>query len=168
MNLVVSDDIERVAGRLDRIGGGRHAAYRVGDDVRTDPRVRRTFRRVAYLLVLVFVLGSGAVGEAILQTVEGAPVSGIVWWRLMVIFLIAGTLFYFLWRAALGYWWAYSRLRLFSVVFPVIAVTTCLIPGLYPTWMIVEQIAFSAVLLVVFRLLSGRHLRAGYARPPRR
>lgn len=133
--------------------------------MRADPAIRRTFRRVGALLVVVFVLGSGAVGEAILQTIEGAPVSRIVWWRLTVIFLIAGTLFYFLWRARLGYWWAYSRLLLFSVVFPVIAVTTCLIPGLYPAWMVAEQIAFSAVLLVIFRLLSGPALRRGYARP---
>ena len=165
--MLTSPWVEDVARRLDRVGGGRHAAYRVGESVREDPRTRTTFRRVAALLVVVFVIGSGAVGEAILQTVEGAPVSGIVWWRLIVIFLIAGTLFYFLWRASLGYWWAYSRLRLFSVVFPVIAVTTCLIPGLYPAWMIAEQIAFSAVLLVIFRLLSRPDLRTGYRRPPR-
>lgn len=157
--------LERLARACDRIGGGRHAAYRVREEVSSDPRTRRTFRHVAGLLVVVFLLGSGAVGEAILQTVEGAPVSGIVWWRLMVIFLIAATLFYFLWRASLGLWWAYSRLRLFSVVFPVIAVTTCLIPGLYPAWMIAEQIAFSTVLVVIFRLLSARHLREGYTHP---
>lgn len=165
MSRVDAQVIEDVASRLDRVGGGRHAAHRVPPHIRDDARVRRTFRRVALLLVLVFLIGSGAVGEAILQTVEGAPVSGVVWWRLLVIFAIAATLFYFLWRASLGYWWAYSRLRLFSVVFPVIAVTTCLIPGLYPAWMIAEQLAFSATLLLVARLLWSGHLRSGFARP---
>ncbi len=158
-------EIERVARVLDRIGGGRHAAYRVEESVRADDRTRRSFSVVARLLVLVFALGAAAVIEAILQTRSGASVSGVVWWRLLVIFAIASTLFYFLWRAKLGYWWAYSRLWLFSVVFPVIAVSTCLIPGLYPGWMIAEQLAFSAVLVVVWRVLSAPHLRAGYAHP---
>jgi hypothetical protein len=158
-------DVERIARILDRIGGGRHAAYRVGESVWADARTRHSFTLVARLLVLVFALGAAAVVEAILQTRAGAGVSGVVWWRLVVIFAIASTLFYFLWRAKLGYWWAYSRLWLFSIVFPCIAVSTCLIPGLYPGWMIAEQLAFSAVLVVVWRVLSAPHLRAGYAHP---
>ena len=158
-------DVERIAAILDRIGGGRHAAYRVGEAVRTDPQTRRSFTLVARLLVVVFALGFAAVVEALLQTRAGASVSGVVWWRLLVIFAIASTLFYFLWRARLGFWWAYSRLWLFSIVFPCIAVSTCLIPGLYPGWMIAEQLAFSAVLVVVWRVLSAPHLRAGYAHP---
>lgn len=158
-------NVEPLARILDKIAGGRHAAYRVPVSVRDDLGVRRTFTLVARLLVLVVVLGAVAVVEAILQTRGGTTVSGVVWWRLLVIFAIATTLFYFLWRAKLGYWWAYSRLWLFSIVFPVVAVSTCLIPGLYPGWMIAEQLAFSAVLLVVWRVLSAPRVRAGFAHP---
>ena len=43
----------------------------------------------------------------------------------MVIFAIAATLFFFWFRAQAGLWWAYSRLRLFSIVFPCVAIGTC-------------------------------------------
>lgn len=88
-----------------------------------------------------------------------------MWWRLLVIFAIAATLFYFWFRAQAGWWWAYSRLRLFSVVFPVIAVSTCLIPGLYPGWMIIEQLVFSALVLICFVLLSQPEVRSAYRKP---
>lgn len=51
----------------------------------------------------------------------------------MVIFAIAATLFFFWFRAQAGLWSAYSRLRLFSIIFPCVAIGTCLIPGLYPS-----------------------------------
>lgn len=152
---------------VDRIAGGRHAAHRIPEAARTDPLVRRSFRQVGLLLALLLLIGGGAVAEAVTQVRGGGHVSGLVWWRLVVIFGIATTLFYFLWRARLGWWWAYSRLSLFSIVFPVIAVATCLVPGLYPTWMVVEQLAFSTVLLVVRWVLTRPHLRQAYARPGR-
>jgi hypothetical protein len=150
---------------VDRLAAGRWAACRVDEEARTDPRTLTAFRRVTWLLLVEFVIGAGAVAEAIRLTRSGDDVSPLVWWRLVVIFGIASTLFYFVWRARLGFWWGYSRLRLFSLVFPVVAISTCLIPGLYPTWMVDEQLLFSAVLLFVRRVLSSAHLRAAYARP---
>jgi hypothetical protein len=164
-------DRERLLLWVDRLAAGRYAAHRIDEAARTDPRTRIAFTRVMWLLLAEFAIGAGAVVEAILKTRSGDEVSPIVWWRLVVIFGIATTLFYFVWRARLGYWWAYSRLRLFSLVFPVVAITTCLVPGLYPSWMIEEQLLFSAVLLLVRWVLSTPRLRAAYprpARPPRR
>lgn len=161
-------DRERLLRSLDRLAAGRHATHRVDDIHLADPRTRTSFTRVTWLLLAEFVIGAGAVAEAFTQTEEGHHVSGVVWWRLLVIFGIASTLFYFVWRARLGFWWAYSRLRLFSLVFPVIAISTCLIPGLYPSWMIVEQVVFSAVLLLVRWELSTPHLRMAYVRPARK
>lgn len=158
-------DRDQLLLRVDRLAAGRHAARRIDGDVLTDPRTRIAFTRVTWLLLAEFVIGAGAVVEAIILSRAGDDVSPVVWWRLVVIFGIATTLFYFVWRARLGYWWAYSRLRLFSLVFPVIAITTCLVPGLYPRWMVAEQLLFSAVLLLVRRVLSTPHLRAAYARP---
>jgi hypothetical protein len=152
---------------MDRLAAGRTATYRVDDVFRTDPRTRIAFTRVTWLLLALFVIGAGAVVEAITLSRTGDDVPLVVWWRLVVIFGIATTLFYFVWRARLGYWWAYSRLRLFSLVFPVVAIATCLIPGLYPTWMVAEQLLFSAVLLLVRRVLSTPYLRAAYVRPTR-
>ena len=160
-------DPERLLALVDRVAAGRWAAHRIDPALRADPRTRVAFTRVTWLLLAEFVIGGGAVVEAVLSARDGRGVSLIVWWRLVVIFGIATTLFYFVWRARLGFWWAYSRLRLFSLVFPVVAVSTCLVPGLYPAWMIAEQLLFSAVLLEVRRVLSTPHLRTAYARPAR-
>jgi hypothetical protein len=51
------------------------------------------------------------------------------------------------------------------MVFPAIAVSTCLIPGLYPGWMIEEQLAVSGCRVVMSWLLLRPHLRQAYARP---
>ncbi len=98
---------------------------------------------------------------------HGGSVSGIVWYRLVVIFGLTATLFYFVWRAGRGFYWAYSRLRLFSMVFPVVALASSAVPGLYPSWMIVEQILFSVVLLAIAVVLSSAHMRAVFAKPVR-
>jgi hypothetical protein len=160
-------DRERLLLWVDRLAAGRNAAHRIDEAARTDPRTRTAFTRVTWLLLAEFVIGAGAVVEAISLSRTGDEVSPLVWWRLVVIFGIATTLFYFVWRARLGLWWAYSRLRLFSLVFPLVAIATCLIPGLYPRWMVAEQLLFSAVLLLIRQVLSTPHLRAAYARPTR-
>jgi len=155
-------DVDRLVTALDRIAAGRQATQRVPVAARADPRVLTAFRRVTQLLVVEFVLGAAAVVEAFVLTEEGDRVPLLVWWRLLVVFGIAGTLFYFVWRARLGFRWAYSRLRLFSAVFPAVAIGTCLVPGLYPAWMVVDQVAFSAVLLLVRRALSTPPVRRAY------
>lgn len=158
-------DLERALGLLDRVAAGRVATLRVPTAVCDDPRTGTGFRQVAWLLLAEFVIGAGALGEAIARSRSGEQLSGVVWWRLLAIFAITTTLFYFVWRARRGYWWAYSRLRLFSLVFPIVAIVSSLIPGLYPTWMVEEQVLFSVVLLVVRRLLSRPYLREAYTRP---
>jgi hypothetical protein len=86
--------------------------------------------------------------------------------RCFVVLGMTATLFYFVWRARLGYYWAYSRLRLFSRIFPVVTLVIAAIPGLYPIWMITEQILFSVVLIGVADYLGSDHMRAAFPKPP--
>jgi len=158
--------VEPFLQRLDRFAGGRQARLRVAEAARTAATTRRGLRVLAWALVGELVLAAAAVAVAVLLTDEGQSVPLIVWYRLLVILAITATLFYFLWRASLGWVWAYSRLRLFSVVFPVIALGTCLIPGLYPPWMVVEQVLFSLVLVGVAVLLWRPPMRTTYAVRP--
>ncbi len=152
---------------LDKFAGGRHAAYRIPLADRQAPPTVATFRTVTRLLGVGLVVGGLAVVEAFWLHVVGSDVSRIVWMRLLVILGMTASLFYFIWRAKLGYWWAYSRLRLFSTIFPVVAVVTSAIPGLYPGWMIAEQIGFSALLVLVSLRLSTPHMKRAYAKPSR-
>jgi hypothetical protein len=158
-------DIEAIARVLDRIGGGRHAALRVPAEHSDHPESRRILSDVATGITAAFSLDLAAVLLAVLRTEMGTPLTWIVWMRLIMISLLTASLFYFVWRAQRGWWWAYSRLRLFTIIFPVVAVGTCLVPGLYPTWMIVEQVALALILVVVASLLNSRHLRAAYVKP---
>jgi len=87
--------------------------------------------------------------------------------RLVVVLAMTMTLFYFAWRAQRGFYWAYSRLRLFSKIFPIVALVTAAIPGLYPLWMITEQIVFSLILIGVADYLSTDHMREAFAKPAR-
>ncbi len=160
-------DVEGVARVLDRLGGGRQAVLRLPPEHTDHPRTSRALRAVAIGIGAAFALDLVAVVVALATSGTGAQVSGVVWVRLVMISLLTASLFYFVWRAARGWWWAYSRLRLFTVIFPVVAVGTCLVPGLYPTWMIVEQVALAVVLLGVAGVLNSRHMREAYAKPTR-
>ncbi len=154
---------EPVLRRVDRVAGGRAASLRIPEESRTAPATRRALLLVAWGLTAELVIAAAAVGFAVAIADTGESVPGIVWYRLVVILAITATLFYFLWRAGLGWVWAFSRLRLFSIVFPVVAIGTCLVPGLYPPWMIAEQILFSAVLVAVSLVLHRPAVRVAYA-----
>jgi hypothetical protein len=153
---------------LDRIAGGRHADYTIPAEARDDPRTRRAFVVITWLLVAEFVLGLAAVAIAVALQLAGHPVQWAVWMRSAVVLGMTVTLFYFAWRAQKGYYWAYSRLRLFSKIFPVVTLVIAAIPGLYPLWMVTEQIIFSLILIGVADYLDSDHMRAAFPRPARR
>jgi len=159
-------NVESVLLQIDRIAGGRHADHTISEQMRTDPRTRRVFVAVTWLLVLELFIGSAAlVVPVMLQMRQEVP--WIVWMRLAVVLAMTMTLFYFAWRAQRGFYWAYSRLRLFSKIFPIVALVTAAIPGLYPLWMVTEQIFFALILLGIAEYLSSDHMREAYAKPPK-
>ncbi|KQT74392.1 hypothetical protein [Microbacterium sp. Leaf436] len=151
--------------RLDRIAGGRHADHRVA--VSADPRVVRSFRSVTVLLAIGFVLGIATVVVALVMTLNGADVGFAVWMRCLVVLAITTTLFYFLWRARAGWYWAFRRLQLFSRIFPIVALVLAAIPGLYPFWVVTEQILFAVLLIGVSDYLQSDVMRAAYPKPER-
>lgn len=151
--------------RLDRIAGGRHADHRVAAS--DDPKVRRAFRAMALLLAVGFVLGVATVVVASWMTVNGDDVGLAVWMRCLVVLAITTTLFYFLWRAHAGWYWAFRRLQLFSRIFPVVALVLAAIPGLYPFWVVTEQILFALLLIGVSDYLQSDPVRAAFPKPQR-
>jgi hypothetical protein len=153
--------------RLDRIAGGRQHAVRAAADSMGHPRTRRAFVAITWLLVLEFAIGIAAVVVALVLATGGIPVEWPVWMRTVVVLGMTATLFYFAWRASLGYYWGYSRLRLFSKIFPVITLVLAAIPGLYPVWMVTEQIVFSLILIGVADYLDSDHMRSVFPRPQR-
>ena len=160
-------NVESVLLEIDHLAGGRHADHTISDQMRRDPRTRRVFVAITWLLVVELVLGTGALAVPVMLHLRGDAVPWIVWMRLAIVLAMTTTLFFFAWRAQAGYYWAYSRLRLFSKIFPVVALVTAAIPGLYPLWMVTEQIFFSLILLGIAEYLSTDHMREAYAKPGR-
>jgi hypothetical protein len=150
--------------RLDRIAGGRQAGVLISDAGRTHPRTVRAFAWILWLLVAELVLGVGAVVVALVLAADGDSVPFAVWMRTLVVLAMTATLFYFAWRARRGWRWAYLRLRLFAQIFPVITLVMAAIPGLYPVWMVTEQIVFSLIMIGIADFLTSDHMRAVFAK----
>ena len=157
--------LENLLHRLDRIAGGRQSGVRIGERQRLHPKTRRAFTWVLWLLVLELVLGVGAVGVALVLSSSGEPVPFAVWMRTVVVLGMTATLFYFAWRATKGWYWAYQRLRLFAQIFPVVTLVMAAIPGLYPLWMVTEQIVFSLIMIGIADFLTSDHMRTAFRKP---
>lgn len=154
--------------RVDRLAGGRQHAVVVREDMREHPRTVRAFKRIRWLLVGETVVGLTAVVIAVLLSLDGVAVPWAVWFRSTVVLFITLSLYVFAWRAQLGYYWAFARLRLFSRIFPLVTIVVASLPGLYPFWMVVEQWVFSALMVGIAVVLSSGHLREVFPVPSRR
>lgn len=152
---------------LDRFAAGRSVHYRVGDHLRDHPSTRRTFRGIRWILAAEIVVGLTAVVIAVVLSVNQVEVHWAVWFRSVAVLGITVTLYYFATRAAEGYYWAYSRLRLFSRIFPIVTLVIATIPGLYPFWMTIEQIIFSLLMIGIGDLLTTDHMRDAFPKPGR-
>jgi hypothetical protein len=151
--------------RLDRLAGGRQSDYVVREDMLDHPGTVRAFQWIRWLLVAETLVGLTAIGIAIGLTAHGDTVQWAVWFRSTVVLLITLTLYVFAWRAQLGYYWAYSRLRLFSRIFPIVTLVIAAIPGLYPFWMVIEQIVFSILMIGIGDFLTSDQMRATFPKP---
>ncbi len=129
--------------------------------------MHRAFTAITVLLAAGFVLGVATVVVALVMTTNGDDVGFAVWMRCLVVLAITTTLFYFLWRARAGWYWAFRRLQLFSRIFPVVALVLAAIPGLYPFWVVTEQILFALLLIGVSDYLQSDTMRAAFPKPRR-
>src|SRR5665647_2355814 len=95
-------NVESILLEIDRLAGGRHADHTISEEMRTDPKTRRAFVAITWLLAAGFLLGIVAVVVAIVLHVRGDEVPLVVWMRLVVVLAMTMTLFYFAWRAQGG------------------------------------------------------------------
>jgi hypothetical protein len=159
--------VDQLLSRLDRIAAGRQAGHVISEDMRDHPWTARAFRWIRWILVAETAVGATAVAIALTLASDGVAIAPAVWFRSFVVLAMTITLYYFAWRASAGYWWAYSRLRLFSQIFPIATLVIAAIPGLYPLWMVIEQIVFSLLLIGVADILRSDHMRDAFPKPGR-
>lgn len=160
--------VEPLLLRVDRIAGGRSSHEKIVETDRDHHRTVRAFRWVFWLLAVELLIGLAAVVIAVVIAVQAGSIAAVpfaVWMRALIVLAMTVTLFYFAWRAALGWRWAYQRLRLFAQIFPVITLVMAAIPGLYPAWMVTEQIVFSLIMIGIADFLTSDHMRRVYRKP---
>ena len=150
---------------IDRLGGGRDWQHEVpGAAV---PAARRGLIAVSWVLAVCLLLGVGTVVAVFWMFLHGAEITLPVWIRGLVIAGITASLFYFVWRAWIGKYWAFRRLQLFTRVFPIVALGLSAIPHFFPGWMIIEQLVFAALLIVAAVILSTPAMREAFPKPDR-
>ncbi|GAA4194126.1 hypothetical protein GCM10022219_16910 [Microbacterium oryzae] len=148
--------------RVDRLAAGRQRDVRV--PAIADPTLRRDWLVVRVLLGVAMMLGVSAIGIAFWLTMQGMAEPLPVWMRSVVVLGLTGGLGYFSFRAEQGWYWAYARMRMFAFIFPCVTLVFAAVPGLYPAWMTLEQLAFAALMLTVGVLLTTPRMRAAYRR----
>jgi len=152
---------------IDKIAGGSQGHYVISESMRDHPRTRRAFKWVNLILALEVLVGLSAIVIALVLEMRGSSPGFAVWFRGIVVLFMTLTLFFFAWRAQVGFYWGYQRLRLFSQIFPVITLIVATIPGLYPYWMVIEQIIFAVLMIGIADFLTSDHMRDAYPSPKR-
>jgi hypothetical protein len=165
MNSPKNIALEQLLLRIDRLAGGRQASVSIPPNALAHEKTVSAFRWIRLLLIVELVLGLGAAGYAVFLAEEGGSVPLSARMRTMVVLAMTATLFYSAWPASLGWRWASMRLRLFSQIFPVITLVLSAIPGLYPAWMVTEQIVFSLIMMGLGDFLTSDHIRDASRRP---
>ncbi|SDH20395.1 hypothetical protein [Agrococcus jejuensis] len=153
--------------RIDRVAAGRARDVRMPPERLADPRLHRDWRAIRWILTAEIAIGLAAIVVAAVLTARGELDHPMVWFRSLVVLGLTLGLGYFALRAEQRWWWAYSRLRLFSRIFPIVTLVVAAIPGLYPLWMTIEQIVFSLLMIGIGDLLTTDRMRDAYRREQR-
>lgn len=156
--------IQALLRKVDRIAaGGRQRDLRAPQELMT-PKVHSGFRFIRWILAAEMLVGITALVIALVNLLTGTPDSLAVWMRGVVVLGLTLGLGYFALRAGQGWFWAYMRLRLFSRIFPTVTLVMAAIPGLYPFWMVLEQIVFSLLMIGVGDIATSDAMRTAFAK----
>jgi hypothetical protein len=93
---------------------------------------------------------------------DSAIVTDAVWVRATIVTLSAVLTYAFTVRASKGSKKGYLRLRIVSVVMVVAIAVIIALPGLFPTWMRIEQGVCGLLLLSVVVVINGRRVRSRF------
>lgn len=150
--------------RVDRIAAGRRQRdLRAPAGLVEDPAARRALRTICWILGAEIVIGATALVITLMDLLGGVHDHPAVWLRGLVVLGLTVSLGYFVHRAGEGWYWAYLRIRLFAWIFPLVTLATAALPGLYPAWMVVEQVVFAALMIGIAVLTSSAPLRTAFA-----
>ncbi len=130
-----------------------------------EPLVQRVFRAVKIVVAGYLALGVIelliVVGLAV--TGHGGAVNSLMWGRSGGVIASGLVSLWFTAAASRGRRWAYLRIRIISIVMPVVIVGLMIIPGVAPLWFKIVQLACAACLALVAFQVNGHRLRRAFA-----
>jgi hypothetical protein len=122
--------------------------------------VVRTVRGIRLLLMLYLVATAATLVFVYAERDDDRLVDSEVWTHAVIVFAFAVLLLGVVRRVGTGNARALLRLRIISVVIPVVSVVLVALPDLFPTWMRIEQAGYAVLLTVVAWLARSRALGA--------
>jgi hypothetical protein len=132
-----------------------------------EPRAAGVLRAIRVLISCYVGLSALTLVVAVLLGGDHDLVPDSVWVRGVVVLASSVLLAVFAARAARGSRSAWRRVWLISAIMTVAIVVIVAIPGVFPVWMKLEQVACGALLVSVFALARSRVLRTAFAAPAR-
>jgi len=114
-----------------------------------------TFRPIWRLCLLYALATLVTLGVLIWKRNAADVATTEAWTHAFIVCVFAAVLLSVVHRAATGTRGAYRRLQIVSVVLPVVSLLEAVIPGLFPTWMRIEQLLYALLLLFVALLVRS-------------
>jgi hypothetical protein len=132
-----------------------------------EPRAAGVLRAIRVLISCYVGLSALTLVVAVLLGGDPDLVPDSVWIRGVIVLASSVLLAVFAARAARGSRSAWRRVWLFAAIMTVAIVVIVAIPGVFPVWMKLEQVACGALLFTVVVLARSRPLRTAFAAPAR-
>jgi uncharacterized membrane protein len=121
------------------------------------------FRNIRRLVLGYFGISVLALVAIVIRRNDAADVNSAVWTRAIIVILTALLMMRFIARASAGSRAAFRRLRIVSIITPVAIAIIIALPGLFPSWMKIEQGVCALVMAAVAVLANSRQLRGSFA-----
>lgn len=118
------------------------------------PATVSAFRTAQWLIGLYFGIGFGTLIAIILLRNHHNDVNAAVWIRGSAVVLSAMALAAFRHRAEAGSRNAFQRLRIIAIVTPIVIAVIVALPGTFPLWMKIDQVACGLVMAAVAVIVS--------------
>ncbi|TDD52634.1 hypothetical protein E1263_28910 [Kribbella antibiotica] len=122
-----------------------------------------SFTQAKRYLILYGVLAAVAVVVVVARAATHHVVPGFLWGRSSAVLATAVIAYWLLTMAERGAYWAYTRIRILTIVMPIAIVGVDLIPGLCPGWFAAMQAVCALAIVPVAVLVNRPAVREAFA-----
>jgi len=126
------------------------------------PQAQQAFGRAKILVAAHGALSAAVLAAVAVRALTGHPVTSFLWGRSAGVLASAAVTYWLTVLAARGARWAFLRVRVISVLMPLVIVGVDLIPGLCPAWFALVQATCALAVGAAAFVVNGPLLRAAF------